>query len=388
MTIGQTIRLCRKEKDLTQSMLAEAIGVSVQAISKWETDTGMPDISQIVPLARVLEVSADKLLGLTETNAVEEHDEIAALYHKASDHKWLFDLEDTLAEELYQKATAALGRHPTHAYFAHAALEALAYLVKTGRYPESREKALADCDRLSSCISRYETDSNFLHASFYIRAEIYGKLGEQKKREEILDRIPTMFGDKTYWEAELAYAEGDYALATAKVKASFAEKARYISRCLRLMNQIDYDGENPSIERQNANGEYMLRLINAFLSGGTYMPSRQVYQKMTCIAGLIGGYVTLGNPDRALELAKELASTRDAYFDCLAHPETKDSLMFVIFEDENRCTEADVEAENYRKRNMTVDDVNTYVEIGIERLEQFPQFADGKGRKAVLGENT
>lgn len=67
ITVGQNIRRFRKEKKLTQSELAELIGVSVQAISKWETDAGMPDISQIVPLARVLEVSTDCLLGMEET---------------------------------------------------------------------------------------------------------------------------------------------------------------------------------------------------------------------------------------------------------------------------------------------------------------------------------
>ena len=66
MSIGQTIKLYRKEKDLTQSELAELIGVSTQAISKWETGSGMPDISQIVPLARVLEITTDKLLGHTD----------------------------------------------------------------------------------------------------------------------------------------------------------------------------------------------------------------------------------------------------------------------------------------------------------------------------------
>lgn len=60
MSIGQTIKLYRREKGLTQSELAELIGVSMQAVSKWETNAGMPDIAQIVPLARVLEISTDE----------------------------------------------------------------------------------------------------------------------------------------------------------------------------------------------------------------------------------------------------------------------------------------------------------------------------------------
>ncbi len=46
MSIGTTIKLYRKDKNLTQSELAELIGVSTQAVSKWETDVGLPDIME------------------------------------------------------------------------------------------------------------------------------------------------------------------------------------------------------------------------------------------------------------------------------------------------------------------------------------------------------
>ena len=62
MTIGDRIRAYRKEKAFTQSDLAELVGVSTQAISKWETNVGMPDISQIVSLSRALGTSTDELL--------------------------------------------------------------------------------------------------------------------------------------------------------------------------------------------------------------------------------------------------------------------------------------------------------------------------------------
>jgi len=62
-TFGQRLKTLRKEAQLTQSELAEQLGVSVQALSKWECDSTMPDISQIVPLAAILEVTTDCLLG-------------------------------------------------------------------------------------------------------------------------------------------------------------------------------------------------------------------------------------------------------------------------------------------------------------------------------------
>jgi len=64
--IGDRIRKYRKEKGMTQSALAERLGVSTQSVSKWETGMGMPDVSQIVPLARALGVSTDTLFDFTD----------------------------------------------------------------------------------------------------------------------------------------------------------------------------------------------------------------------------------------------------------------------------------------------------------------------------------
>ena len=54
--IGIKIKELRKKKDMTQEKLAEYLNVSFQAIPKWETGAASPDLSMIVPLARLLDV--------------------------------------------------------------------------------------------------------------------------------------------------------------------------------------------------------------------------------------------------------------------------------------------------------------------------------------------
>lgn len=71
-TMGQIIKQLRKGRGFTQEELAERIGVTYQAVSKWENDSGMPDISQIVPLASVFDVSTDVLFGIDRTSESEE----------------------------------------------------------------------------------------------------------------------------------------------------------------------------------------------------------------------------------------------------------------------------------------------------------------------------
>ena len=61
--LGETIQALRRQKNLTQEQLAELVGVSRQAVSKWELNAALPDTDKLVPLARALGVSVDELLG-------------------------------------------------------------------------------------------------------------------------------------------------------------------------------------------------------------------------------------------------------------------------------------------------------------------------------------
>ena len=62
MTIGKRIAHFRKEKGLTQEELAQHMGISPQAVSKWENDQTCPDISALPKLSRLFDVTVDELL--------------------------------------------------------------------------------------------------------------------------------------------------------------------------------------------------------------------------------------------------------------------------------------------------------------------------------------
>jgi transcriptional regulator with XRE-family HTH domain len=69
MNLGDRIQQLRKGIGLSQEQLAEIIGVSRQAISKWETDQSSPDLDKIVLLCNTFSVSADELLGTRDDNS-------------------------------------------------------------------------------------------------------------------------------------------------------------------------------------------------------------------------------------------------------------------------------------------------------------------------------
>ncbi len=101
MSIGQKIRELRRQNDMTQEQLADLLGISYQAISKWETDVSSPDLSMIVPLARLFHVSTDVLFGMDGENA--RRAEFDALY----EDYWKKDIG-----EMYAAAQQAAAEFP------------------------------------------------------------------------------------------------------------------------------------------------------------------------------------------------------------------------------------------------------------------------------------
>lgn len=60
---GKFIASLRKEKELTQMMLADCLGISDKTVSKWERGAGLPDVSLMLPLCEVLGISVNELLA-------------------------------------------------------------------------------------------------------------------------------------------------------------------------------------------------------------------------------------------------------------------------------------------------------------------------------------
>lgn len=92
MQIGEVIRKYRKEQGMTQEEMAKRLGVTTPAVNKWENGNSMPDISLLAPIARLLGVSLDELLGYREALTKEE---IA---------DYVQELDQRLKAETYQEA--------------------------------------------------------------------------------------------------------------------------------------------------------------------------------------------------------------------------------------------------------------------------------------------
>lgn len=104
MNLAENIKLYRKGSNMTQEQLAEAVGVTVGAVSKWESGTTVPDLCTLMALAELFQISLDALLGFRLKG--ESGDTMAdAIKACTGDRSW---------EKGRRQADAALQRFPNH----------------------------------------------------------------------------------------------------------------------------------------------------------------------------------------------------------------------------------------------------------------------------------
>lgn len=104
MSFGQRIKALRREACMTQENLAELLSISPQAVSRWETDLAMPDISLLPPLANLFGVTTDHLLGMD----TYERDLRKTEFDEAFHNYWLHDDK----ERNYEIARRAVAEYP------------------------------------------------------------------------------------------------------------------------------------------------------------------------------------------------------------------------------------------------------------------------------------
>lgn len=102
INISENIRNMRKQRDMMQEQLAEALGVSIGAVSKWERGAAVPDLSYIVEMADLFGVSVDTLVGYQVQSGAAK-----ALEERIHDFQRKKDYESAVAE-----AEKALVRYP------------------------------------------------------------------------------------------------------------------------------------------------------------------------------------------------------------------------------------------------------------------------------------
>ena len=207
MSIGSNIYELRKQNKLTQSYLAEKLGVPEQAISKWENEVCAPDVSLFPAIATVFSVSIDRIFGFHLAGYSNEVEEIM----KAAD-----DSRDTYKE-----------------------IEIISEGLK--RYPNSPELKIYLAFSLSM-VNRFskneEEKKNSILRAIALCNEVVDTCGDEKQVDEALNMLRRIYVDIKEYEKALCAVEkmsADNFCGRVRGKAAILAKIKNFSEFLEFL---------------------------------------------------------------------------------------------------------------------------------------------------------
>lgn len=231
--LGEKIKTLRKQKNMSQEVLAQVLGVTFQAVSKWETGAAMPDVSMIPAIARFFEVSTDELFDF---NLIEQEERVMELCGEAAEYRF----SDTARSEAMLRE--ALKQFPGNEII-------LNNLLYTMRAPERNEEVVTLCKSILE-VTKYD---DVKYDVLRILAETYHAMGQQALVKPTLEQIPEIYFSKLGLAAKLL--DGTDAMEAARMQAYLSrdDLLNMLSRMCQLCREsgeVDYAKEYAELTRK------------------------------------------------------------------------------------------------------------------------------------------
>ena len=231
LQIGNRIRELRKASGMTQEQLAEQIGISLQAVSKWENNIALPDISLVPALARIFGVTTDELFAYDLT---EMREEIERYVREA------VRLRESDPAESRRILEEGLRKYPDN----DTLLNNLLYVLDCSKAPD-------ETIRVASRLVEKTSESAIRCDALRFLAYAYKAKGDTNSAVKALEQVPEIYFSKL---SELAF------ILSGKAKYDAAEKQKWLSfeTLLQMMQKIaecyDADGKTDaaSVEIERA----------------------------------------------------------------------------------------------------------------------------------------
>ena len=236
--LGEKIKSLRKQKNISQEVFASYLGVSFQAVSKWENGNTMPDVTMIPALASFFGVSTDELFDFNLFETEKQVDEICR-------ESWKYRKENPAKAE--QILRDGLQRFPGNDII-------LNNLLYTLDYQTRAEEVITLCKTLIESTK----DDSVKYDACRILASCYKENGRNDLVKPTLEIIPEIYFTKLELMASLLDGEDSYEAAQ-KQKNLSAED---------LIDMLMITGkhlkENGEIEKAHSQFRIALKVIDAF----------------------------------------------------------------------------------------------------------------------------
>lgn len=198
--IGEKIKLLRKQKNISQEVLAQYLGVSFQSVSKWENEATMPDITLVPAIASFFGVSTDELFDF---NLMEIEQKVDLICKEAYQYR---DSDPAKSEAILREG---LKKFPGNDIL-------LNNLLYTMRSPERAAEVITLCKSLAESTKLDDVKYDALR----ILAETYHEQGEQELTHITLEKIPEIYFTVLELQAKLLSGKEQLRAANAQLGIS------------------------------------------------------------------------------------------------------------------------------------------------------------------------
>jgi len=187
--ISKTLKYLRQKNEKTQDELAEFLGITSQAVSKWERCEGFPDITLLPKIAGFFHVSVDTLLGVDEIARQNRIDEITAEYNRIRHHIPL-DPNYRLDEGI-ELIRAALKEVPGDFFFEQLLAADLSWKGKNTDDGSEKTKLFEEAITLCEDILARSVEDRWRDCAKQSLLVMYADLGMTERALELAYQMPT-----------------------------------------------------------------------------------------------------------------------------------------------------------------------------------------------------
>lgn len=326
LKIGKTIQSLRKQKNLTQEQLADILGVSSAAVSKWETDTTYPDILLLCPLARLLGTDVDHLLSFQVTLTQEE---INGLTDKMREYFESGDVEEGI---VYCENT--LKEYPTDLQlkFGIASLY-MRYAAAVLDEEFTKKQMIRARDLYEQCMD--SENQEIRESSLYVLSGLYMMTEEPDKALDVLEHLPCPDYDVRMMKSNVLLQKGEIEEAIKLDQASLWYHFR--NTCLNIYSLATIARKQENFEKALQLADLIIQLTELMNMGKLDLMNSNYYlfkAEVLCM---------MNEPLKALESLEKFGKAYQ--YDIL--PDNKNTLCFDVLEFGSESALSD----DYLKRN-------------------------------------
>lgn len=262
LKLGENLKKCRLSRELTQEQLADILGISAQAVSRWENGTTYPDITLLPTIASYFEITLDELIGMENFKSEEQLKELTAKLDENGSKGFIYENILLLRD--------AVKTYPTNYQLQFRLVQQLMFCQYKNGHGLSEDEQISlnrEAAEIGNRILSHCTDGVIINQTTQQLCYIYSKLGEKEKAIEYAVKLPNIGCTSTLVLGDLYDGEQQ----KTHLKCAIKWYAAIFWGALRNLADTEYKDETMSTAERIAIMKKALAILELVFENGDYL---------------------------------------------------------------------------------------------------------------------